>query len=267
MNQEQIPFDIRLMNSVAIALMIGLVALGAWAALWSVVKHRSFQLRSITISGDRQHNSALTMRANVIPKLTGNFFTADLGRTQLAFEQVPWVRKAIVKRDFPNRLHVVLQEHAAVALFGPESESKLINTFGEVFEANQGDVLTDLPRLIGAEADARNLVKVWQTLTPLLEPLELLIDVLEVTPRGSWRATLDNGAMVELGRGSAADLAGQVKRFVATVTQSTAPIAREAQDLVSVDLRYPQGYSMRLRGVTTQTSSNSASVPNSKKQN
>jgi len=43
---------------------------------------------------------------------------------------------AVVRRQFPNRLSVVLQEHQAVAYWGAERESLLINSYGEVFEAN-----------------------------------------------------------------------------------------------------------------------------------
>ena len=32
--------------------------------------------------GDLSHNNAVTLRANVVPSLSGNFFTVDLDRTQ-----------------------------------------------------------------------------------------------------------------------------------------------------------------------------------------
>jgi cell division protein FtsQ len=79
----------------------GLLAavLGWWAAP-AGVRHRR-----IVVEGELVHNNAVTLRANVAPSLTGNFFTVDLGGARKAFEQVPWVRAA-VRREFPNGLRV-----------------------------------------------------------------------------------------------------------------------------------------------------------------
>jgi cell division protein FtsQ len=92
----------------------------------------------------------------VAPRLAGNFFTVDLGATRAVFESVPWVRRALVQREFPNRLKVVLQEHKPVAFWGAEGDARLVNNFGEVFEANQGDVeAEDLPVLNGPRGRRR----------------------------------------------------------------------------------------------------------------
>ena len=110
----------------------------------------------ITVRGEVSHNSAATLRANVTPRLTGNFFTVDLGATRAAFEAVPWVRQAVVRREVPNRLKVILQEHQAVAYWVAEGDSRLLNSFGEVFEANPGEVEHELlPRLVGPAGQDR----------------------------------------------------------------------------------------------------------------
>jgi hypothetical protein len=61
----------------------------------------------------------VTLRANVAPVLKGNFFTVDLKAAQHAFEQVPWVQEAQVRREYPNGLRVALKEHVAEAFWGP----------------------------------------------------------------------------------------------------------------------------------------------------
>src|SRR5512133_604067 len=99
-----VPADIKLMNYTATALFcIGLVLLLAAGAGWTL-RRPLFAVAAITIQGDVSHNSAATLRANVMPQLAGNFFTVDLAAARDAFEHVPWVRQAQVRRDFPNRL-------------------------------------------------------------------------------------------------------------------------------------------------------------------
>jgi len=150
-----VPFDVKLMNLAASALFALGFAVFAAAGVWWALRHPVFSIAGITVQGEVTHNSAPTLRTNVAPQLAGNFFTIDLAAARKAFQSVPWVRQAIVKRDFPNRLRVLLEEHHAAALWGNESESKLLNDKGEVFEANIGDVeQAALPRLAGPDAHA-----------------------------------------------------------------------------------------------------------------
>ena len=53
---------------------------------------------------------------------------------------------------------------------------------------------------------------------------------------------------MELGRGSPDELLARTQRFTATLSQLTERYAGAVQ---SVDLRYPNGYALRMRGVTT----------------
>lgn len=244
-----LPTDIRLMQSLTFALGLVFVAmLAALAGAW-LMRQSLFGLTAIKVQGELGHNNAVTLRANVAPQLAGNFFTVDLARTRTAFEAVPWVRKAVVQREFPNRLRVTLQEHRAIAYWGNESESRLVNSFGEVFEANQGDVESeDLPRLEGPPGQAALVLQVWQQLSPLFEGMDATIEHLELTGQGSWRARLDSGAELELGHGTPDEIQLRARRFVATLTQVS---SRYNRDVESADLRYSNGYAIRLKGVTT----------------
>ncbi|MEJ8835098.1 cell division protein FtsQ/DivIB [Ramlibacter sp. AN1133] len=231
----------------------GVVLLAALA--WWAVRHPVFAIRAIVVQGEVTHNSAATLRANVAPRLAGNFFTLDLQKAREAFEAVPWVRTAVVKREFPNRLRVQIEEHKAEALWGTDSESRLVNTFGEVFEANAGDVEDDeMPRLAGPEGSSAQVLAMYRSLNPLLQPLELSVEQVQLTGRGGWTLHLDSGAVVELGRGTAQEVVARSERFAHTLTQVTSKYGRRPEALVTADLRHVDGYAVRLRGVATTES-------------
>ena len=253
MNDTQaIPLDIRLMNMTASALFVVFVMALLGAVLASVLRHPFFAIRGITVLGDVAHNNVVTLRANVAPRLTGTFFTLDLARARSAFEAVPWVRRALVRREFPNRLRVQLQEHQAVAYWGADGDSTLLNSFGEVFEANVGDVEQDgLPRLNGPDGQGVVVLAMYQTLQPVFEATDLPLEQLDLTGQGSWRARLDTGATLELGRGTVAEITQRAQRWLKTVTQVAGRYGRTPQAVESADLRHPDGYAIRLRGVTT----------------
>lgn len=246
------PFDVKLMNLTATVLFSVLALLLAAALGWWALRHPLFALGGITVQGDVAHNSAVTLRANVAPRIAGNFFTVNLAAVREAFEAVPWVRRAVVRREFPNRLRVSLQEHQAAAFWGEEGESRLVNSQGEVFEANTGDVEQDkLPRLAGPDGSSSQVLGLYRALLPLFEPLDLGVEELVLTGRGNWQLTLDTGAVVELGRGTQEELLVRTQRFVRTLTQATSKYGRRPEALLSADLRHEGGYAIRLRGVST----------------
>jgi len=247
-----LPLDVKLMNALASALFMLLLLVLLGAGLAYVQRLPQFAIRGVTVMGDVSHYNAISLRANVMPRLQGTFFTLDLHAARQVFETMPWVRQAVVKRDFPNRLKVHLQEHQAVAFWGVEGDSRLVNSFGEVFEANLGELeREDLPRLSGPNGQSAQVLAMLQVLQPRLAPMELTLAQLELTPRGGWRAQLDNNTTLELGSGSTDELLARLDRFLKTVTQATSRYSRTVEQLASVDLRHSDGYAMRLSGVST----------------
>lgn len=245
----ELPADIRFMNGVSVVfgvlfVLMALVMLASW-----LFRHPIFNLSAITVRGDVTHNNAVTLRANVAPRLAGNFFTVNLAQTRAVFESVPWVRKAVVQRQFPDRLNVLLQEHQAVAYWGADDDTLLVNSFGEVFEANQAEVESaDLPQLAGPSGQTPLVLQAYRRLSVRFEKLDMQLERLELTGQGSWRARLDSGAELELGHGSVDEIDGRTQRFIATLNQVS---SRYGRDLESADLRYSNGYALKLKGVTT----------------
>ncbi len=244
-----LPLDVKLMNALSAILGLVFAVMVLTLGMTWLTRQPLFNLSAIQVGGDLTHNNAATLRANVAPKLAGNFITADLESTRAAFEAVPWVRRAVVQRQFPNRLKVVLHEHKAVAYWGQEGDARLVNDLGEVFEANQGDVeAEEFPLLNGPKGQAPMVLQAYRALSPLFEDMDVVLEQLQLSGQGSWRAQLDSGAVIELGHGSLADVQPRLRRFIATVTQLS---SRFGRDLESADLRYDNGYALRLRGVTT----------------
>jgi cell division protein FtsQ len=248
----ELPFDVRLMNGVASGVfLLAAAALLAAGVLW-LTRAPLFTIRSIQVDGDLNRNSISTIRANAMPQLKGNFFSLSLQKGRAAFEAVPWVRQAVVRRVWPNRLAVRLEEHHAAAIWqGEEGNDRLVNNFGEVFDANVGDVEEDgLPSFAGPDGTAAEMLSMYGKLQPVLRTLEQGIDTLRLSGRGSWRVELDGGAEIELGRGSEAEVLARCERFTRTLAQVT---GRYRQPLEYADLRHADGYAVRLRGVTTKT--------------
>jgi cell division protein FtsQ len=247
-----LPLDIRLMNTATALLLSGVVlaGLGAGALWW--LRHPMFAIRAITVQGEVTRNNAITLRANVVPQLNGNFFTLNLDQARQVFEAVPWVRVAVVHRDFPNRLRAKLYEHQPMALWGDDGANTLLNQQGQVFEANAEDPETEgMPRLKGPLDQSREVMQMYRYLQPIFSAADMDIDRLELSPRGSWRVVTEKGAQLELGRGSQSEVGEQVQMFLRTLSQVTARYGRTPTALAGADLRHKDGYALRLKGVST----------------
>ncbi|MES2532438.1 MAG: cell division protein FtsQ/DivIB [Pseudomonadota bacterium] len=246
-----VPFDVKLMNVTANIVFALCACLLLAAGAWWVLRQPFFPIAAIKVDGEVTHNNAVTLRANVAPQLAGNFFTVDLARARKAFESVPWVRKAVVRREFPNKLRATLTEHVPVAHWGDEAESKLVNGFGEVFEANVAEVDDNLPRLEGPDDQASQVLGMYRLLAPLFRPYDINVVELGLSSRGSWHVLLDTGAVVELGRGQSEQVVERTEGFLRTVGAVAQQYGRTVASVESADLRHNQGYALRLRGVST----------------
>lgn len=244
------PADIRWMNGVALVVaVLALGVLAAAAAAW-VVRAPWWTLRAVDLHGDLARNSAATVRANTLPRLRGNFLTLDLAETRAVFETVPWVRRAVVRRVWPNRLSVTFEEHRPAARWAAaDGNERLVNTFGEVFEGTLSTEETDaLPLLSGPDGSASKVLAMWRAFNQRFAPLGRTVAELDLSGRGSWTVTLDDEADIEVGRGTDAEVLARTERFIGTVTQVT---AYYKAPLEHADLRHSGAYAVRLKGVTT----------------
>jgi len=105
-----------------------------------------------------------------------------------------------------------------------------------------------LPNLQGPDGSSAHVLALFGRLAPVLGALGARLETLGLSARGSWRAGLDSGAEVQLGRGTDDDVVERAQRFVGTLPQI---VARYQRPLESADLRHHDGYAVRLRGVTT----------------
>jgi cell division protein FtsQ len=222
----------------ACALVLLLVAAVSWIA------HRSmFTLQRIELEGQFQHISKVSVRNYAVPQLSGNFFTLNLDQTRKAFENVPWVRKATVRRVWPNGLRVTLVEHDVLAYWG---DSRLVSQLAEVFVVNLAEADAQrsekLPVLSGPVGSERLVVDRFFRLNRQLKTGGFQVSELRLSDRFSWTAVLDNGLRIELGTERAeSPLAAQVDLFLRSYPIVMAQMMKK---LTVFDLRYPSGFAL-----------------------
>jgi cell division protein FtsQ len=220
------------LNGIANALFAAAALLVAYATLHYVVRLPAFPLREVLITRKLVHVTPEQIEAIVAREVRGNFFTLDLERARAGFEKLPWVRNVNVRRLWPDRLEVSLEEHVPLGRWGADA---LVNTYGELFAAAFDG---NLPSFVGPPGSAKEIAIQFGYFSRSLGALDLTVVQVQVSPRRAWQVRLANGVTLQLGRES---IEARLDRFVAVYARTVGPLQRRFS---YVDLRYPNGFAV-----------------------
>jgi cell division protein FtsQ len=223
----------RLLNRFADGLYGLTAVLIFYWVLTAITQLPIFPLREVEVTGRIPHTTRDQVHAIMAGQLKGNFFTLDLDTARAAFQKLPWVRRVSVRRKWPDRLDVDIEEHIALARW---RESALVNTYGELFEAATSEVL---PVFIAPDGTAVEVVQRYQAFRNLLEPLGKRPVQVLLSDRRAWQLKLDDGDVLELGRSQ------MDERLQRLVTAYDRTLARLPDRRYRIDLRYPNGFAVR----------------------
>ena len=122
-----------------------------------------FTVDEIVVQGRRRTSKQELMQAIAVSR-EDNIFEVDVYALQQRLEQLPWVRKAAVKKTFlPNVINITLQEKKVQSLWQISEKFHPIDEDGKVIEA---DYVPDKPLLLivgaGAPENINSLLKIIQ---------------------------------------------------------------------------------------------------------
>ncbi|MFM2483138.1 cell division protein FtsQ/DivIB [Celerinatantimonas sp. YJH-8] len=206
------------------------ISWGCWAIYQRLSNSRLMPMTEILISGKRQYveDADLQRALANVPK-SGNFFTLDVNKVQQALVALPWVQQASVRKQWPNKLRVFLQEQEPVAHW---NNAALLNTQGVIFDAPQTRLQEPLVSLHGPDDEAPKVLENWQQMQQIVAGLKLTIRSVTLNERDSWVVTLSNGIELRLVQ---KDRMERLQRFVKLYNQL------HPEKMAYADLRYNNG--------------------------
>lgn len=244
-----LPFVRALLKATGYSLAISAVVGGVW---WGV-HHPMLNFSEIEILGvDGQapkHASLLGVRETILPGIHGNFFTADMAPIRVELEAVPWVQRANVRREWPNKLIASVDEYQPYATWG--DAGRLLSDKGDVFIANLAEAEEHgvLPALSGPDGSEKDVMARYQQLRTWFAPLHVTPTEVHLSNRYSWHVTLNTGLVIELGRDNNPSIVQErIARLVDVYPQLTA----RYPSFTGVDLRYDNGLAVNTGTGTTK---------------
>ncbi len=218
------------------ALTLGVMTLaGLPVASKHVEEQQYVAIRWLDVDGDFERVSADQIQSAAAPYLVDGFFALEVTQLQAAIEGLPWIREAIVRKRWPDQVHLTVFEHQPLARWGSD---ELVSDRGNIFSVRSPSDIAGLPRLNGPADSAEQVVTFYVDLQNRLVASGLNIDALEMTPRGAWTATLTDGLQLIIGSERPLQ---RFDRFVASLDQLGVVPGNVPE---RVDLRYPNGFSV-----------------------
>lgn len=243
--------EIKTLNAIANTLFAVFALLLFSAAIFWLTQRPMFMLKVIRVVSAEamqlHHVNRLTVKGAAIPRIKGNFFTSNLDTVRMAFEGVPWVRKATVRREWPNKLVVTVEEHEPLGTWG--ENGRLVSVKGDVFTANLAEAEENggLPEFNGPDGAEKEVVARFEEFKQWFAPIRLVPESIQLSDRYAWTVKLNNGIAVELGREqNKVMMRERVDRFVGIYPQLAALLQNRIE---SVDMRYPNGLALKMSGI------------------
>ena len=223
----------RLLNWIANLLYALSVVLVLYALVFVVVHLPIFPIREVKVDGQLAHVNREQIKLIVAKHMKGNFFTLDLEKTRDAFEKLPWAREVSVRRRWPDKLDVVIEEHQALARWG---NIALVNTHGELFQAAAD---AELPVFYGPGDGVMEVTTNYGAYSQIMNKANIKIAQVSLSPRRAWEIKTDKGLVIALGREEMQARLGKFTRaYQSTLSQLNVNVAY-------ADLRYPNGFAVR----------------------
>jgi cell division protein FtsQ len=214
---------------------------GAAAVMWAFNQ----PIETVAVQGRFQRVAPVDVERVVKERLHGvGLLSVDLKSVRAAIHTLPWVDAVSVQRAWPRGLTVLVIEQTAAARWG---ERGLLNTRGELFDADERHVPPELAQLQGPDGKESIVAQRYLAAEGRLAQAGLRLTALRLDARGAWEFDLANGVTVRLGRRQVDE------RFEKFMNTALKLVSQRGEDIDYVDMRYTNGFAIGWRGSSTHS--------------
>ena len=230
----------RLFLKTLVWLFLGIILLVTASIGWSWCQKFWFvPIRLVTIANKLQYTDPELIKVAVKDELKRGFFSLKVATMRDNLLQVPWVAAVQVHRKWPQTVVVKITERQPLAVW--ESRG-IIDTEGKLFFPERINNVQNVPEFIGDKTQVSAMVDTYLLILAKIKPVGLAVKRLEIMRDGGWRAMLDNGVDIVLGK---IELEERLTRFVLAYSQAGSVICNDK--VQNVDLRYTNGLAVMPR--------------------
>ena len=226
LSREQVRFysGVLFLLAVVASLVYGSMVVRDW-----LKDEQRMPVQVIDFSGQYEHISIARLERKIRKSQPGSFFELDVNEVFRLIEAQPWVYRASVRKQWPNRLKIYLVEQQPVARW---NDDMLLNPYGDTFESE--GITLSLPQLFGPGGSEKTALEGYNAMKSLLATSSMSIAELSLSERFAWQLQLTSGIKLNLGRKEFID---RLQRFIDVFPL----LSKQDKPVKYVDLRYDTG--------------------------
>jgi len=213
-------------------LLMLVMMLSIWQVLEWMKKPSTMPIKTVRVEGGLKYLSQQELSKALETLVEVGYFTVDNGAIVNKLTDLEWVKRAGIRRVWPDTLVVSVVEQTPVAIW---NETQMLNDKGNVFKPS-GDIASiDLPYLFGRDTESKIVLSVKENLDTKINDLGLHVQQLTFAEHGSWSVVLNNGLKIKAGNESPEKKVNKSLRVLASLQSELIDNAKV------MDLRYPNG--------------------------
>lgn len=229
-------------TALRLIIALAMLVVFSYAADW-LLRTENFPVEHVRFEGPFKRVNQAELEAAMLDLVRGNFFLVDLDTVQQRVEALPWVHRASVRRRFPRDISVAFTEERLVAHW---TNGAWLNADGEIVRVSGTDLPSDMPKLAGPDETSAHVLAAYQEFRGAVEPLNMKLVGLTLTPRRSWRLELETSQIKPLT--VVLDHEQPLQRLERFARVYGATLGEDATTIRQVDLRYTNGFAVEWRG-------------------
>ena len=212
------------------------VALLFIAVVWGAKQIDKVAIEAIIVQTALHRVDKADVRNIARAYMQAGFFTVDLDSFEQQLNNLPWVYRANIQRQWPRRLVIEIEEQTPHFRWGDQA---LLGTAGQMFTVNDLSAFKHLPRLQGVAGRRKYLLGLYHQYNARFHKAGAAIIELTEDARYNKVIRLANGIAINVGRENA-------ERQIERCLQSFAGFSRaERKAIASIDLRHSNGFAVR----------------------
>lgn len=222
-----------------------------------------FRIQQVHIDGPLNFVSDQTVQTAVMPYVNHGFFNISVDSVVKDLQVLPGVASVSVRRVFPDKVWIHIQEVTPVAFNGPEEES-LVDQQGNIFTPELFNHTSGLPIFVGPIDQMKAMVDFYKKIKNPMQTAGLQIKEINLDALGQWEVLTLNGLEIDCGQQDAlsrltdfltaypsvlaqhkAEMQMQVKTKKKYHSHRGVDTASDLALLKKADLRYDNGFALQ----------------------
>lgn len=221
-------------------MVLGITLWGACTVItW--MKDASHQpIARLILTGKRDYTTDNHIRqAILLLGTSGTLMTQDVDVIRQQIERLPWIKKINVRKQWPDKLKIHLEEYVPVARW---NDLRKVDANGISFsEPIEWVEKQTFPLLYGPEGSENEVLEAYRSMSSILSANKYQLKTVAMSARHSWQLVINNNARLELGRD---DRIVRLQRFIELYPLLKKQAQSENKRVNYVDLRYESGASV-----------------------